>query len=138
MPCFVSEAEVDPTIREWLFAREMLRRLGFSSDELFMAVHPTGKVLLDGQRHDLDKPTLFLRVEAQGKQWSWTIGPTDLPVEQIQDHFEAAAAFWNAGGFAPDSLSRSAVFAQKVDLVQALYAKGFRLESGVVTDGDPK
>lgn len=121
------EAEVDPTMREWMFAREMLRQLGFASDELFMAAHPSGKVLEGGRRHDLGKPTLFLRVEAQDKQWTWTIGPTDLPTDQIRDHFETAAALWNAGGFALEGLARSAVFAQKVALVHALHSKGFRL-----------
>lgn len=123
------EAEVDPTVREWMFAREMLRQLGFASDELFMAVHPTGKVLEDGHCHDLQKPVLFLRVEAQGKQWTWTIGPTDLPTDQIRDHFEAAAALCNAGGFALEGLKQSAVFAQKVALVHALHSKGFHLRA---------
>ncbi len=135
----MTEADVDPTVREWLFAREMLRRLGFSPDELFLAVHPTGKFLDEGgRRRDLGRPTLFLRVEAQGRQWTWTIGPTDLPVDKIRDHFEAASVLWNAGGFEPDGLLRSAVFAQKVELVSELQSKGFRLDVGAHTRATKK
>jgi len=123
-------ADVDPTIREWLYAREVLRRLGFSPDELFFAVVPDGKIVTPGQPMTPGVPVVVLELRAQGKQFRWTIGPTAVPLADLEAAYEGACALWNSGS---DAASFDAEFGssqpmrQKVHLLATLREKGFVL-----------
>lgn len=121
-------SSIDPTLREWLFAREMMRRLGFSADDLFFVVHSKGGVIFDdaGREVEIHKPFLSLVLKAQGKEFHWTIGPTDIPDHAIMKAYEEVCEVWNSGP--PelfDGFLNSRVFRQKVQLVTALHEKGF-------------
>ena len=124
----MTEAELDPTIREWLFAREALRRLGFSADDLFFACQPAGKVIEGGVAMDLGQPVIMLVLKTQGKQFSWTVGIVDLPVDRIEPAYIAACELWNTSpddGWRDTGFRNSLAFRHKVDLVATLKAKGF-------------
>lgn len=120
--------DVDPTIRDWLYAREMLRCLGFSPDELFFAVAPDGNIALPGELPILGMPVIILELRAQGRQFRWTIGQTAVPLADLDAAYEAACALWNAGtdvaGFDAE-FETSWPMQQKVGLVAALHEKGF-------------
>jgi hypothetical protein len=126
----VRAADVDPTIRDWLYASEMLRRLGFSSEEIFFAVAPAGKVLTPGQLPTLGGPVVVLELRAQGRTFRWTIGPTAVPLDDLEAAHRAACELWNSGR---DAASFEAEFPasdpmrQKISLLVALREKGFVL-----------
>lgn len=123
-------ADVDPTIRDWLYAREMLRRLGFSPDELFFAVAPNGNVSTPPELPILGVPVIVLELHAQGRQFRWTIGQTAVPLADLEAAYKAACELWNSGS---DAASFDAEFRasdpmqQKVALVATLREKGFVL-----------
>lgn len=119
---------IDPTIREWLFAREVMRRIGFAPDEIFFAVHPVGKMIENGVHVNYNKPTIVLRVEAQGLEFNWTIGPTEVPNEQLESCFERACDDWNNGCNGPEidqAFKSSKPFRQAIPVMQAMVTKGF-------------
>lgn len=122
---------IDPTIREWLYAREMMRRLGFAPDEIFFVVNPPGKQIIEnGILLYTDKVFIVLRVQSQGLDFNWTIGPTDVPDSQIESHFERAINAWNSADNSPEldfAFTSSRPFSQAVGLMNALHAKGFVL-----------
>jgi hypothetical protein len=116
-------------MREWLFAREAMRRLGFQPDELFFAYEPTGRVISsDGDVKNYGKPVIALILKAQGLQFVWTIGAVDLPADEIKQAWFDAADLWNnspdndwrdAGWLKSEACQRS------VQLIAMLLAKGF-------------
>lgn len=124
-----TEDDIDPVLLEWLYAFESLRALGFTPDDLYFVVLKRGGLLQDGERVvTINRPVVQLELRAQGLQWRWTLGCPDLPLDQIQPSYEAAAAFWNAHTTDAASLARyhrSRIFAMRVDLVLSLKAKGF-------------
>ena len=123
-------ADLDLTLREWLYAREMLRRLGFSADDLFFAVAPDGKVATPGQPTTPGVPVIGLELRAQGKTFRWTIGPTTVPLADLEAAYRAACTLWNAGTDAEmleAEFYSSRSMRQKVDLLMALQEKGFVL-----------
>ena len=74
---------IDATLLEWLYARELARQLGFTPDELFFVIRPKGKSFIEkGVIYTHDKPCLILLIKAQGKEFTWTIGETDIPDEK--------------------------------------------------------
>lgn len=123
-------ADVDPTIRDWLYAREMLRCLGFSPDELFFAVAPNGNIATPGELPIFGMPVIVLELRAQGRQFRWTIGQTAVPLADLNAAYKAACELWNAGTDASTfdaEFSSSLPMHQKVLLVAELHAKGFVL-----------
>lgn len=116
-------------MREWVFAREALRRLGFQPDELFLVVQPDGRICEQGKEFRFGKPVLILRLCAQGKQWDWTVSTTDLRDSEIQGHFEAACELWNSADAAwlDRGWLSSLAFQHRVALTGELVARGFRL-----------
>jgi hypothetical protein len=122
---------IDPMLKEWCYAREVLRRMGFSADELFFAVASSGKILEQGEVIDLGKPAIAVEVKAQGLSFVWTIGGLDIPKDEIEDRYREACELWNAGDpqFNDDGFFASHSFGRHVELATALYAKGFRLAS---------
>ena len=87
--------ELNPTIRTWLYAREVMRRLGFTADELIFAINPSGRVSHGDAETDYGQPVIFVRLEAQGKMFNWTIGPIDLPAEEIEPAMKVSCDVWN-------------------------------------------
>ena len=123
--------EIDQTIRDWLYAREMVRRIGFGADDIFFAVHPTGWMIENGVEKKHNKPTVILRIQAQGLTFNWTIGTTEIPDEKIQEAFERACEIWNSTPDDPErdhAFKTSIVFRQGVGLLQALKDKGFTIQ----------
>lgn len=124
--------DVDPTIRDWIYASEMLRRLGFSADEIFFAVAPDGNVASPDQPVPVRSglPVVVLELRAQGKTFRWTIGQTAVALADLEAAHRDACAIWN-GGTDADALhagfAASHPMQQKVGLLVALRAKGLVL-----------
>jgi hypothetical protein len=121
---------MNPRLLEWLFAREVARRLGFTPDELYFAVSPSGRVLdvATGMVSEYQQPIIGLQICRDGITFGWTIGPIDLPLDKIQGAYEAACAAWNRGEIAShEAFLVSRPCRQAVQLMTALRAKGLRL-----------
>jgi hypothetical protein len=115
--------DLDPTIRDWCYAREMLRRLGFTPDELFFAFQAAGKIVENGVERFFTKPTVFLRLATDGKEFTWTIGPVEIPADKVEEQYRRACDLWNEG--LPVRLFfASRPFAVRWQLLEALAAKG--------------
>lgn len=123
----------DPAIQEWLYAREVMRRLGFTPDELFFVVSTSGKVKCSdsGVISDHGGPIIALVLRAQGREFSWTIAATKLPAGEIEEFYRKAVDDWNRAAFDID-LKRldsdwraSRPYAMRLELAAALHAKGF-------------
>jgi hypothetical protein len=121
---------MNPMLLEWCFAREVVRRLGFTPDEIFFGCAPNGIVVENGKSRHFKQPVIAVELRRGGLTFIWTIGPIDLPVEEIQPAFEAACAAWNAGDVASmDDFKKSRPFLQAVPLMLALQRKGFAIRS---------
>jgi hypothetical protein len=123
---------MNPTLREWMFAREVVRRLGFSPEEIFFAVYPSGILVDDaGIAHDLKRPVIGLELRRGELTFKWTISPIDMAADEIQAAYEAACNAWNDGGYpmAREEFITSRPYQMAVPLMQALMAKGFGLRN---------
>ncbi len=120
---------MNETLLEWLYAREMLRRLGFTPDEIFFVVYPSGRLVVDGAGPiNMGAPIIALEVRRGSLVFKWTIGVMDVPAADIEPMFEQACDDWNAGRLDDhQAFLRSKVMAQSVDLLVALRSKGFVL-----------
>lgn len=125
---------IDPTIQEWLYAREMMRRLGFTPEELFFEVYTSGQAQdpKTGVIIDLGGPVIALLVRRAEITFTWTIGATYMAVSKIQGAYEAAVEEWNSDGYHFDleAFRASRSMSRATELMIALKAKGFRLENG--------
>lgn len=121
----------DPIIQEWLYAREVMRRLGFTPDELFFVVSTSGKILDrdTGVVTDHGGPIIALVLRAQGKEFSWTIGATKLLAREIESAYRKACDDWNGAPVdlpAQDAAFRSSKsYEMAMDLMLALKSRGF-------------
>ena len=120
-------ASLDPTLREWLFAREMMRRLGFSADDLYLIIDPPGrKFLEDGTPVVLKRPLITLQLRHQGKQFNWTVGPTDVPDSELIKTYEEMCEFWNNSSREEcmKEYQKSEAYKMRHQLLHALAKKG--------------
>lgn len=121
-------ARMDPGLREWLFAREMMRKLGFQPDEIFIAVQEKCRVIENGEAFVSEQPLISLILKSQGREFSWSVALSELPAEKLQQAYEEACEFWNND---PDDdwrdagLQASVVFQRRILLVQRLTTLGF-------------
>lgn len=116
------------TIREWLCAREVLRRLGFSADELFFSVYTSGQAIEGGRVIDVDMPFITLEIVRPDKKFTWTIGAVKGTRDEIQAVYEAACEAWNNGGGPSHAeFIASRPVRQATNLIGALRRKGFAI-----------
>jgi hypothetical protein len=129
----MTHEDIDPAIREWLYAREALRKLGFLADDLFFACQREGRVIENGVAINLNKPVIMLVLKTQGKQWSWTIGTVDIPVDKIERSYTEACELWNQGRiWRDDDWLASMAFQNRVGLVAELKSKGFSFGDKII------
>lgn len=123
----------DPTLLEWLFAWEAMRRLGFTADELFFVVNPPGYTLVhpDGAQHVSTSgcSLVSLAIRAQGKEFRVTIGETPLVGTELSRAHADACAWWQTD---TTPIERTGYLASQVVreaplLVIALQERGFAL-----------
>ncbi len=122
---------MNPTLLDWLFAREVLRRLGFTPEELFFACYPSGVIVEDGVPVDLGAPIVSIEIRRGQLRFKWTIGTIDMTEAQIEAAFTAACHAWNAGDgpFSHAEFLASRPFQQAIPLMHALAAKGFTIKN---------
>lgn len=120
---------MNPMLLEWCFAREVCRRIGFTADEIFFSCSPTGVVCEpDGTLLYFNGPVIALVLRRGDLTFTWTIGPIDLPADQVEEAYERACEVWNEGHAANIAEFReSRPFQQAVPLMLALQRKGFSL-----------
>lgn len=123
--------KIDPTIRDWMYAREMCRRLGFTPDELYFEVSSSGVVVntVTGEERDLGGPVVSLTILRGDKRFGWTIGATALPVHTIEDAYRRACELWNQhdSQWSLAEFRESRPMREAVNLIGALQSKGFDL-----------
>lgn len=121
---------MNPTLLHWLYAREMLRRLGFLPEEIFFTVSPSGRLLdVNLGIIDLNYPIIAVEIRRGDLRFVWTIGTIEMPADQIEAAYQAACSAWNHGGVATDEeFFASEPMRQAVPLLMALRAKGFVIE----------
>lgn len=73
-----------PIVFEWVYAREVLRRLGFLPDELFFSVS--------------NSSVISLVLKTQNKDFIWTIGVSKLPPDALVKMYEELCETLNSGG----------------------------------------
>lgn len=112
-------------IRECWSVHQVFRALGFSADDIYIAV---GKDI----RHPEVEAILFVVLRAQGRDFNVTVGAyfseeeADAAVKKWSEFVNLA----NAGAFEQDALDQickaSNVMKNRVDLVFALHNKGIK------------
>lgn len=121
--------DIDPAVMDFLMAREVCRRLGFTPDEIFMAIYPSGQVVHEGQVVHLEKPLIVLEIRRGALEFKWTLDTTELPPERIEAEYERAAIAWNSGALdvSQGDFLASEPARQSMQLMVALQNKGFEL-----------
>lgn len=122
---------ISPIMLEWLFAREVVRRLGFAPDEIFFVVNDTGRVQEGDRVVDLGMPVIGLQLVRGGLTFLWSIGGINLAPDRVHAAYERACALWNAGEIDVNhgDFLASRPARQAIRVMMALQAKGFRLGS---------
>lgn len=100
-----------------LFAHEMMRRLGITSDDIFI---------------DMRIADFFgIAVRGGGKEWSWTLGHLPIPAADFVAEWQAGVAWWNgASDEEIDALGfdSSPQMAMAAMVVASLVEKGIPLD----------
>jgi hypothetical protein len=111
---------MDPMFLEWLCAREVCRRCGFSPDEIFFVCY--------GQGTPTDpRPGIALEIQRGGRTFVWTIGQVDLTANEVPEAFKRASKAWNAGEIGDEEFFASNAFRQAIPFMEALQRKGFAI-----------
>ena len=119
---------MNPVIKEWLFARELVRRIGFTPDEIFFACFPSGRTIRDDVITDHPHPVIGLELKRGDLTFRWMIGPVAMPADEIRRDYEAAVEAWNAGLVpSQEEFRASNAYRQAIPLMVALKDKGFVL-----------
>lgn len=106
--------EINPCFREMLGAFQVLRKLGFTPDEIKAARNPNGD--------------LFIVLEAQDKQFAITCGKTDMTEDVFRREWIRTATAWNTDMQQDDRTriySESHAFRHRMHLLITLSKKGF-------------
>jgi hypothetical protein len=124
---------MNPVMLEWCYAREVLRRLGFSPDEIYFAALPPGGTHVDpdGTHHYYEHPLIGVEVKRGGLKFLWTIGVVEVPFAELEAMYRDACERFNAGDpvFGGELVFLSSYPAQVTrELVAALRAKGFDVQ----------
>lgn len=124
-----------PLIQTWVFAHETLRRLGFPSDELYLAAAPFSGVLREPRLMIAAKifggATAIAMVIRRGElEFTWTLGIAGISIDEARAQHARAVEIWNSGN-GPDIVAwrRWLPTARVTDLVSTLQHKGFYVAS---------
>ncbi len=114
--------DINPVLREWIAGAQALRKLGFAADEIFCLVSKSAMRV--GQY------ACFLKLDTQGKEFTVDLGTIGCtPKQFMKAHRKACEAIANHT-MSDETLKRvyegSGIYQQKVSLLSALDAKGFR------------
>jgi hypothetical protein len=118
-------------IVEWAYAREVMRRLGFSADDLFFMVIRAPAVVHRETKDvtPINGLIVSLYLKAQGKEFQWVVGTTNMSKDKLQLEYERLCTEWNNGIVGDDlqTFKKSKPFKQTERLIKALQDKGFVL-----------
>ncbi len=120
---------MDPVIKEWAYAREVMRRFGFPADDLYFHVSDAGTVTLDGVDYKVNRLVVSLVLNSQDKTFVWTIGLSNLPSkEEVHEAYLRLCETWNSQKDESEfmeAFEKSDSYKQTVPLAKALHDKGF-------------
>lgn len=127
------ESRFSAVIVEWAYAREVMRRIGFSADDLFFAATSTPSVQdrETGKITPVNGLVVSLLLRTQNKEFRWVIGTTSMSKDKLQSEYERLCSEWNSG-IVDDELTafkNSQPFKQADKLIEVLQKKGFVLNS---------
>jgi hypothetical protein len=117
-----------PVVANWMFAREMFRRLGFEAENLWMASHA---VTDDVGAIVENVAVIGVVLRTQDKEFEWAIGLVEASTERLAVLYEEWVATWNAGNVFKDKgtwldiFFTSWAFDKRWELLAALQADGF-------------
>lgn len=129
--------DIDPTIMDWLFAREVCRRLGFTPDEIFFACYPSGCIQDGNKVIQCDGPIVGLELRRGDLEFRWTIGVCKLAADRVHPEYERAVALWNSDaiGFSHGDFLSSRPARMSMQLMVALTDKGFSFRTPARHEG---
>lgn len=105
---------MNQVMKEWAYAREVLRCLGFLPDELFFSV--------------TNSSVVSVVLKSQEKNFTWVIGISHLSSEELVTEYKKLCDVWNSGGaWNVTEFLDSKPFKQKEAVIIALQNKGFVL-----------
>lgn len=113
---------IDPAIREWCHAREVVRRFGFTPEEIYFGFGV----------NDAGAPVLLLAIIAQGKRFNWTLSAAAIAVDELEAAYRTACDAINTMPKAEEAhemeaFRRSKPFEAATGLLVELRLAGFRL-----------
>lgn len=117
-----------PVIRQWAFAREMLRRLGFAAADLYMSTTP-----VCGKNGVVDpaRTAIGLVLKTQDKQLEWMIGWVDATPDRVATYYDELVDTWNQGGFdlvgGYDVFTSSWAMSNGIEVMLVLRKVGFEI-----------
>lgn len=116
--------EISETMRLFMGAREMFRKIGFSADDLFCEV--ARSVVFHGLL------SCFCTLKTQGKSFRVLCGPIpNQDEEAFGREYKAICAAAASGNISQEDADRiwqeSEPFADKVGFLRAIQSKGFRI-----------
>lgn len=119
--------EIHPTIKEWLFEREVMRRLGFTPDEIKFEAYESGKVT-GSVEQDFGMPVIGVLVQRGERVFRWLTGPVPMTPIELRAAYDVAVKAWNDGAVDPDGtgFEQSCARRDVVQVATALMAKGFK------------
>lgn len=120
----------DLAIEEWLYAREVVRRLGIQPEEIYFEIYPSGEAEdSTGAVTVYGSPLVSLLIRRQDLTFRWVIGATTIALDKIQEAYEAACDEWNdpSKAWSVERFRSSKAMENAMHLAKALLDKGFVL-----------
>lgn len=74
-----------PSVRDCVFAFEVLRRIGFPADEIYAGV---GNIIGEGR-------CAIMVLRSAGREWTWTIAQLEIDDAKFQRLWAEAGEAWN-------------------------------------------
>lgn len=124
-------AELHEVFLEALCLHELLRRLNFTADEIFVAygriANPATAIFSKGLK--VGAPAFFVTLKAQGKEYNVAIGAAPVGKNEIKQAWDAAVAVYNGATRAEtDPLwARSLIVKRSATVVIDLVGLGYVL-----------
>lgn len=113
-----------PVIKEWIFARDILRRTGFQPEDIYFLAQPK-----------TPGSEIFVVLKTQERQFNWCIGiiANATPVELERFYGETLIGAWRNGTslWKDDEFFASESFGNRVNVLSVLLANGFHIPGRV-------
>lgn len=120
----------DAALMNFLWAWEVMRRIGFAPAEIMMVIVPPGGTVKDtpsSPARIYDRPVIACVVRRGAKEFKWIVGPTTIPDDKLSAAYEEAVTAWNNGtieGAEVEDFRKSVPFRMSTTVLMLLNQKG--------------